>query len=134
MKNSLKITQEVSLSRISNLLCDALEGGSNYWYMIEEQIKPTKIEFHESIGSHSPKLWAHEYPLNPGGALIISSTEEDDGKKYRLDFKAVERGLKLFSESKEMKHHWADFINENEDGITADVFFQFCVLGEVIYG
>ena len=134
MKNTIKVTQEIQLSDIAALLCDAIEGGSNYWYMIEKEIQPTKIEFHEAIGKDSPKVWTHEIPMNPGGALIISSQEEDDGKKYRLDSKAIERGLKLFSESKEMKHHWTDFLKEDTDGTTADVFFQFCVLGEVIYG
>jgi hypothetical protein len=27
-----------------------------------------------------------------------------------------------------------DFIDENDDAITADVFLQFCLFGDVIYG
>jgi pimeloyl-ACP methyl ester carboxylesterase len=30
--------------------------------------------------------------------------------------------------------HWADFLTENEDAETGDVFVQLCLLGEVVYG
>lgn len=30
--------------------------------------------------------------------------------------------------------HWGDFIAENDDAITADVFLQLVTLGEVVYG
>jgi hypothetical protein len=30
--------------------------------------------------------------------------------------------------------HFADFINQNDDAITGDVFLQCCLLGEVLYG
>lgn len=33
-----------SLKRVSDLLCSALEGGSNYWYLIEKFIKPPVIK------------------------------------------------------------------------------------------
>ena len=30
--------------------------------------------------------------------------------------------------------HWRNFINENDDAETADVWFQLAVFGEVVYG
>jgi hypothetical protein len=137
MKNVIKITHEIPVKMIANLLCNALEGGSNYWYMIEKKVEPKKIEFHEKIGADAtiPALWMHEYPLNPGGALVLSDPEgKDKNKRYLLDEKAVERGLQLFANSKEMSHHWGDVLKESDDATTADVFLQFCVFGEVIYG
>ena len=49
-----------------------------------------------------------------------------------LDGDAVQRGLQTMAEK--YPRHWGDFIRENEDAITGDVFIQCCLLGEVVYG
>lgn len=30
--------------------------------------------------------------------------------------------------------HWGDFISDNYDAVTADVWWQCCVLGDIVYG
>lgn len=76
-----------------------------------------------------------DYPLNPGGHLIVSDAEGTDGevRKEILNLSSIRKGLQLMAESKEYAHHWRDFLAENDDAITADVFLQFCLFGEVIY-
>ena len=39
--------------------------------------------------------YAHDIPLNPGGALIF---EDERGKEYRLDLDAIRKGMQVFSE------------------------------------
>jgi hypothetical protein len=140
----MKIHQDIPLNRIHDLLVSALEGGSNYWYMIENKIKPKGgLSFTDPIWKkerEKDRSFVHisEYPFNKGGAIIFSDMEADedqDGQKnLRLDLTAIERGLQLFAESKEYSHHWADFLKENDDNATGDVFLQFCLFGDVIYG
>jgi hypothetical protein len=36
--------------------------------------------------------------------------------------------------SEKFPEHWADFINENDDAITGDIFVQCCVFGDTVYG
>jgi hypothetical protein len=36
--------------------------------------------------------------------------------------------------AKNSPDHFADFMSENEDAVTADVFLQYVALGEVVYG
>ena len=151
--NSFTVTtkHEISAERVANLLVSAFEGGSNYCYMIESSKKPRKFETYCGVPAAKaieespkvtdgiacgPQIFSHvDYPMNPGGHLIISSTEEEEDRpKAKLDLKAIQKGLQLFAESKTYAHHWHDFLAENDDAITADVFLQLCLYGEVIYG
>lgn len=130
---------EISRKRVSDLLCCALEGGSNYWYRIVEFIEPPKLEFMSDAedgipvlgeDKSTPKVFRHlDYPLNEGGALMIQDTEENE--IYRLDCATIEKGLVTMAAK--YSSHFHDFMNQNEDAITGDVFLQCCVFDEVIY-
>ena len=47
-----------------------------------------------------------------------------------LDRDKIKAGLALLAETR----HWDDFMCENEDGTTGDVFLQLCLFGEVVFG
>jgi hypothetical protein len=49
----------------------------------------------------------------------------------RLDMAAIKNGLKVMAEK--YPHHWQDFVSENDDAITGDVFLQCCLFGEIVY-
>ena len=55
-----------------------------------------------------------------------------DGDKHVLNREKVESGLRLLLT--EEPEHYQDWRAENYDAITADVFLQLCLLGEVVYG
>jgi hypothetical protein len=125
----VRVTQDVPLQRISDLLCCALEGGSNYWYFIQEMDEPPKLEFR----SHETKVFKHlDYPLNDGGALSIASNEEPERKHAILNLESIRKGLQIMAEK--YPNHFGDFIAENEDATTGDVFLQCACYGEVLYG
>lgn len=130
----ITITQEISLERIHDMLVSALEGGSNYWYMIEKKIEPKKWEF--DTFKEDKTHYLGDYPLNLGGALIVTNERglegDDELVTKRLGMGAIQKGLELMAK-KEPKA-FADFMQENDDAETADIFLQLCVLGEVIYG
>lgn len=132
-------TREVTREQVSNLLCSAFEGGSNYWCRIEKTKAPSTYQFRTEPDGH---IYSHlDYPLNPDGYVIVSDYfGADEGKmvKRKLNYAAIKRGLQLMAEASakgvDYGHHWHDFITENDDQTTADVFLQFCLFGEVIYG
>lgn len=116
-----------------SLLVSAFEGGSNYWYMIDNDktvYAPGK--------SRKDFYYIHEIPFEPGCALIVQHDDGGDGPwvncKYPLTRERLVEGMRLLAASETYKHHWADIINENTDATTGDVYLQFCVFGEVIYG
>jgi hypothetical protein len=126
---SVAVKHSISLERISDLLCSAFEGGSNYWYVINEFVEPKALTFR----TDKDQVYRHlDYPLNEGGALVVGDMEDEDSEDKRLDLEAIERGLKIMAEK--YPRHMLDFINENEDADTGDVFLQCCLFGEAIYG
>lgn len=122
------VTIEIPIKRIAELLSSAFEGGVGYWCRIIKYIKPEtprSVIDNERIYKHT------DYPLT-GGAVVCVETEIEDPHELVLDGAAIERGIKLMQEK--YPRHFNDFLMENEDATTGDVFVQMCLLGELIYG
>jgi hypothetical protein len=73
-----------------------------------------------------------DYPLNPGGALYIGDKEESSRACVIVNLEAIKVGLALMADK--YPEHWGNFMSENDDAETGDVFFQLVCFGEVIYG
>lgn len=129
---NVKAQVDVSLESIANLLCSAFEGGSNYWYEIQEFHKPPSLSFR----TDKEKVFRHiDYPLNVGGSLVIKSLEDDEingAKQWTLNLKACDRGLNIMATK--FPHHFANVVVDEGDSNTGDVFLQCCLFGDVIYG
>lgn len=140
-------TYNVPLSNLGDFLVTALEGGSNYWYFIDETHhadNPTFTVLREWDDEKSRKHVA-DAALNEGGYLLITSLEGDEingSKQWRLDLEACKRGLQLMANAnwrgvescQRPLRFWGDFISENYDAETADIFLQLALFGEIIYG
>jgi hypothetical protein len=124
----------VTRRQVAYALCSAFEGGSNYWYRIEDFIKPPKVEFQMS----KDRVYRHtDYALNPGGALAVSDYKGVDGDKMsmtvrRLDLDTIKKGLELMA--KEHPRHFGDLVSEGGDACTGDVLLQCCLFGKLVYG
>jgi len=139
----MNVTVKVSVSdeQISGLLCTAFEGGANYWYTQLDYELPDGIsieDFREG-GKFQPEgdywHWCQLIPLVEGCALTLrDKLDEDDGddSPYRITREDIEKGVKVFATK--YPRHFSDFINQNDDAITGDVFLQCVVFGEAIYG
>jgi hypothetical protein len=127
----IPVTTEIPIERVSDLLCSAFEGGSNYWYQIDNFIKPVNFNNSEEGDEEFRHL---SYPINKGGALIISADEGEvsEEKTYRLDLESIEKGMKIMAEK--YPSHFNDFLQDGDDACTGDVFLQCCLFGEVIFG
>lgn len=135
---TITVTIEIAIDQIASLLGSALESssGSKYWYRIEEFIEPERFTYRtdpETIFRHI------DYPLNPGGSLIISAFGDDDedleikdATRWRVDLDSIRQGLEVMAKSYPL--HFASLVNENADAITGDVFLQCVCFGEVIFG
>ena len=116
---SFIIRHEVSDQDVKDLLCCGMEGGIGYWAEIDDYIEPS---------AEGPYEYRHlDYPFTVDGAVIIRDTEEGD--LHRLDRAALERGISLLS-----GYHLTNFLEENTDAMTGDVFVQLCLLGSIVYG
>lgn len=125
---------EVDVQRLRDLLCSAIEGGSNYWAFFRDALKTTDAD------------WSYQ-----SVEVCEQESHKDDGPGMRLRVSAEDlaNGLKRLGEcalSGTMKgphgpirfpaagQHLANFLGENDDAETADVVLQMTVFGTLIYG
>ena len=130
----LKAIVRVKKQRVADLLCSALEGGSNYWYRIEKFVKPKPKHLKPHTGTGG--IFRHvDYPLCKGGAIIVSDHHGADGGievHTRVDLEQIINGLELMCTL--YPRHYSNWLTEKDDAETGDVFLQLCVLGDLVYG
>lgn len=109
----------ITRQALRDLLCTAVEGGSNYWAMFED------AERTESLDYLGVVVVEHEAHSKGVPALRRRITAED-----------LAQGLERLAAATfpAAKQHLADALSENGDATTADVVLQMAVFGDVIYG
>ena len=127
---SFSVQHKIPLTRLSDLLAEAWDGGSAYWARAIKYNEPDEWKFSTSVSHGEGHHYGHEYPLNPNGSVVINDIEED--KNITLDWNKIQKGLKVFVEK--FPQAYADFVDENDDAGTGDMFLQCCLFGDVIYG
>ena len=117
------ITKELEFSdqRVNDLLCCALEGGSDYWIGSALGDNPDKEEY----------KYLADLALTKNGGILIADSY-GDMPPQRLDRATLQKGLEVMAA--EYPKHLEAFWTENDDADTADAFLQCCCFGEVVYG
>lgn len=138
------VKKEISENRIHDLLTCAIEGGTGYWCQIQNG--DGDIKYPEGLSWDDFKIGgslnSSDNCVSPYGLIAMTEGMElpladaeypdDPDEQWTLNREKIQRGLDLMAEK--YPKHFADFMSENEDDITADVFFQLAVLGEIVYG
>jgi hypothetical protein len=119
----MKVEIEIPDEDIKDAIITALEGGSNYWYWIEDL--PEKIT---PVNSEKLVDYAFTNSLNPvvEEEIEVLDIETDDFLGY-LNYRNIQRGLQKF-----IKEGYK--FDPAMDADEADLLFQYIVMGEVIYG
>lgn len=122
----IQLTDEQRL----NLLTSALEGGSNYWYEIRKAACD-KIDSVKPSDGKTPfvdRMWA---AIKAGKNIEVHDIESRDLLGH-ISLETIERGEQSMLE--QQPEHFADILAENDDACTGDVWFQFAVLNQIVYG
>jgi hypothetical protein len=146
------VTINISAKRVHDLLTTANETGSGYWVeIIKHEVPPilayvTAVYALEDPGDKVwvASLWDDEHPRD--WAAILGGTvtyweaaggDHKDADGERLGFEHVLTREKILSGlgfmASKYPNQWARFMSGSEDGRTADVFLQCCLLGKVPY-
>jgi len=125
----IKADYEIKSSDLANLIVSALEGGSNEW-MHHFRLKYTSLaDIGTNIWYAEPRLWADE-------KFIVSVSHEnceaEEVANVDRDYPSLVAAMQLFADK--YPKHFSDFVQDNADAETADVFMQIWILGEVIFG
>jgi len=131
----INIQKEVSRDVLENIFVTALEGGSNYWYYINnengrkvreavsrEEEPSFSMAFAKAILDKRISIEVHDIVdmENDEPVGVINEQTIMDGLQKMVD---AGDGWALFDE-----------IAEQGDAESSDVCFQYMVLGEVVYG
>jgi hypothetical protein len=117
----INVKHKIEDERIEDLLCGALEGGSN-WATITEYINPNNAK----VACKHLQL-----PFIEGCGVMIGDIEDEDVKPMLLNREAMEKGLKIMAEKYDW--HLKAFLEENDDAETSNVFLQCSLLGDIVY-
>ena len=117
----VKIEIPISLEIFENILITALEGGSNYWYLVKDDVP--KIP---------NKAWAecvaHHLYNDPQFKLNIYDLENEDEILGELTQAGLLKALN------KKPNELLAVINETYDACDADTIFQTAIMGEVAFG
>ena len=116
----------ISKDRQLDMLVGALEGGSNYWYLLGEYTLP------ESSKGKSGAERIFDF-IQDGGEIQIFDIEDEDEAVGVLNKTNMGKATKTMIDDGAM---WAvgQILKEEDDANTADVWFQYVVMGKHVFG
>ena len=128
-------TIKVDYNDILNLIINGFDMAIAYWCRDADPHYPDDFDVQKIPWLKGKDGWSkvrklYFCPLVPGGKIVLH--DDVSGKEVTMDLESIQRGIDVMSS--EYPRHWADFMSENDDAITADVFIQCCVFGESPYG
>lgn len=115
--------------RREDMLIGALEGGSNYWYQLDDDQEFWNVTADLKGQPQSERIAVAV--LDRGAKLRVEDIESGE-KLGTFSLESIIKGELLMHD--QQPHHYADAIKEQDDADTADVWFQLCVMGELVYG
>lgn len=137
-----KIGIEIQPRIFAETLITAFEGGSNYWYLIH-----TNEQWLEIVNRHDIVVARREgrTEKNPLSLRIVNAILEIDTLLIPIyDAESpMEKHGNLSQEnflnaisalSADFPQVFARIMNQEDDAVDADIFFQYCVLGELKFG
>lgn len=117
----------VTTRRIADLIVGAFEGGSGYW------LNGARLLHGEAVA----RPWyscAAFYALPDWRMRLTFDNPHEGPDTATADVGPAELVAGLASMAEKSPAHFADWLADNDDAATSDVFIQYVIFGEVIYG
>jgi hypothetical protein len=133
MEVNVTSKMEVDMKDIADLLCTGFEGGVGYWCQIVGYKKPEKVFEWDVYSTKDGHVYKYvQYPLSEGGEVWMEDSQGESDEEWTLDLPAIERGLSVMASK--YPWQWSNFVGDQYDADTGDVFIQCCLFGAVVYG
>lgn len=119
---------------LENVFVTALEGGSNYWYWLpSKEVKKIR----EAVPkTEEPALSVAMFMaiFDKGIEVAIHDAENPEDCLGTISYDSIMQTIKTFSDNKDFNRFWYAELNEEGDGESSDVVFQYLVMGEIVFG
>jgi hypothetical protein len=132
IRMNIEIKIELTREVLEDIFVTALEGGSNYWYLIQEQaIKKIREVVPDRTIPISEALFSAVYDHDVD--IDIHDLEESEKVIGTISMTTMNERIQQCATD---DNSWAilNEINENGDATSSDVIFQYIVMGEVVFG
>lgn len=130
----MKVEIEFTNDLMDDMLVTAIEGGSNYWYLFTDDAVAIVDDFTKRF-QVTDKAFSVQFSkaIQNGARIPVNDLEEPDEILGSISMESIKKGVETMA-----KYHHIQFNNMITDGgwdaETADVFFQLCLMGEVVFG
>jgi hypothetical protein len=126
-ENTISVNRYITYQMFEDWIVTALEGGSNYWYFINN-LPQSESEIEEMPFSmkFAHLIWKEKKRID------VYDLEDRKNQLGTIDLKSVKKALEMVCENHEEVFN--NLMDENYDAIDADVLFQYAVMGELIFG
>lgn len=127
---TIQIKKEVPEQVLRDIFTTALEGGSNYWYWLPDNvytlIAPAEEQGKFFVDTLFDAVYKH------GIVIPIHDLEEPTEEIGKLDISLFSERLQACADN----DSWAldNELNEEGDAVSSDIVFQYLALGELTYG
>ena len=130
MMNEIIITHTRHVDEFKNLLYNCWHY-SNYWCSLDcdPAFEWHNKKFPDVQNCIEDKLWAY-LKHDPSHKIKVHDTYSDE--KFSLRWHMIVEGSKVFAN--DFPRYYHEFVTENDDAVTADVWLQCVCLGDVVYG
>lgn len=121
---ALKVEKILTEEDIISLLCTALEGGSNYWYYLPyvDEVRALYPEKEPLVDKIGKAVMRHNL------TVLVSDIENQNEILGSISRDSLTKGSRLYIES------GRDLNPEIMDACDADVWFQYVVMGQIVFG
>lgn len=128
----MTINLEISNELINDLLCTALEGGSNYWYYLGDVDRTHFIKGETFVDNLTRSFLADKDYKLPVYDIESAEEFEDMDKLGDVTYDSMQRAFILMAQ--DYPKTFASATSSNMDADDADVWFQLATMGEVVFG
>jgi len=128
----MQLQVKLNYETFENIICTALEGGSNYWYMLGD-IKGCPLPDEMPDKAPSERI-AYGLWHNKDARVDILDLEDEEELLGTLTYDSVRERMQLAATDKQLLSEINAMISGDFDACTADTLFQVLVMGEVVFG
>jgi len=126
----MQLQVKLNYETFENIICTALEGGSNYWYILEYR-KGCPLNSEMPNKTLSERI-AYGLWHNKRAEVYIYDVENEEELLGILTYDSVRERMQLAT-----INHLSELeamISGDFDALTADTLFQVLVMGRVVFG
>lgn len=137
---SVTVTKTVTKRQVQNLLVGLFENGCSSWFLgVQARRLPDNLmrsDFKEGGKMQDPDCYFHPYQIIPvtegcALALTVENPLSDKPLKFWMGPAEIRKGVEVMASK--YPRHFQDWMEENDDAITSDIFGQCIVYGEEIF-